>query len=375
MTRVQRGLAKLRRDRVGQTLRMYFIPSALSPRGRLRGAGAAANLFRLVRVQSRMRHPAVVLGLAAVLSAVMLGQETNYSAPGRLIDVGGRNLHINCTGTGSPTVVLEGGGGAFAIDWALVQPRVAESTRVCSYDRAGLGWSDPGPAYETVEQIVSDLHGLLERAGENRPYVLVGASIGGIYIRAYQRTYPGDVAALVFTNSSSRVGIVTKSGGDLLWKLSEEDVRSAYPLPVTARLPRPTRTGQPFDRLPAYLQPVRLWLDVRLWESLDPTTMSAASTLSWRREFLREFEETDSNRQPLGSLPVVVISSGPIAGETERGSRDTAGAQLDFLSSNSLHIQATGAGHEIHLFQPERVIEGISRAVLALRTRASLFER
>jgi len=322
-----------------------------------------------------MRHPAVVLGLAAVLSAVMLGQETNYSAPGRLIDVGGRNLHINCTGTGSPTVVLEGGGGAFGIDWALVQPRVAESTRVCSYDRAGLGWSDPGPAYETVEQIVSDLHGLLDRAGENRPYVLVGASIGGIYIRAYQRTYPDDVAALVFTNSSSRVGLVTKSGGDLLWNLSEDDVRSAYPLPATARLPRPTRTGQPFDRLPAYLQPVRLWLDVRLWESLDPTTMSAASTLSWRREFLREFEETDGNRQPLGSLPVVVISSGPIASETARGSRDTAGAQLDFLSSNSLHIQATGAGHEIHLFQPERVIEGISRAVLALRTRASLVER
>jgi pimeloyl-ACP methyl ester carboxylesterase len=91
-----------------------------------------------------MRHPAVVLGLAAVLSAVMLGQETNYSAPGRLIDVGGRKLHINCTGTGSPTVVLEGGGGAFGIDWALVQPRVAESTRVCSYDRRDWGGATPG---------------------------------------------------------------------------------------------------------------------------------------------------------------------------------------------------------------------------------------
>ena len=314
-----------------------------------------------------MRHPAVVLGLAAVLSAVMLGQETNYSAPGRLIDVGGRNLHINCTGTGSPTVVLEGGGGAFAIDWALVQPRVAESTRVCSYDRAGLGWSDPGPAYETVEQIVSDLHGLLERAGENRPYVLVGASIGGIYIRAYQRTYPDDVAALVFTNSAGRVGLVTKSGGDLLWKLSEEDIRLAYPLPATARLPRPTRTGQPFDRLPAYLQPVRLWLDVRLWESLDPTTMSPASMLSWRREFLLEFDETDGNRRPLGSLPVVVVSSDPIASEPDRASRTAMGPRLDFLSSNTLHIEATGSGHEIHLFQPTRVIEGITRAVSAVR--------
>jgi hypothetical protein len=135
------------------------------------------------------------------------------------------------------------------------------------------------------------------------------------------------------------------------------------------------RTGQPFDRLPADLQPVRLWLDVRLWESLDPTQASAASILSWRREFLREFEETDSRRQPLGSLPVVVISSGPIASDTERATRDTAGAQLDFLSSNTVHIEATGSGHEIHLFQPERVIEGISRALMALRMRAPLVER
>ena len=66
-------------------------------------------------------------------------------------------MHIHCTGTGSPTVVLEAGGGAYAIDWSLVQPGVAESTRVCSYDRAGLGWSDRGPEYEVVEQIVADL--------------------------------------------------------------------------------------------------------------------------------------------------------------------------------------------------------------------------
>jgi pimeloyl-ACP methyl ester carboxylesterase len=215
----------------------------------------------------------------------------------------------------------------------------------------------------------------LQAAGEKGPYVLVGASIGGIYIRAYQRTYPNEVAGLVFTNSSGRVGLITKSGGDLLWKLSEDDIRSAYPLPATARLPIPSRIGQPFDRLPADLQPVRLWLDVRLWDSLDPTTMSPESMLSWRREFLREFEETDGNRLPLGSLPVVVVSSGPIARETERASRENAGARLDFLSSNSLHVEATGSGHEIHLFRPDRVIEGISRAVFAARTGAPLVAR
>ncbi len=321
-----------------------------------------------------MRCTALLSGVLVLLVVTIHGQAM-YPAPGRLIEIDGRRLHIHCTGNGSPTVVLEAGGGAFAIDWALVQPGVAESTRVCSYDRAGLGWSDPGPAYEVVEQIVSDIRTGLQAAGERGPYVLVGASIGGIYIRAYQRTYPGDVAALVFTNSANRVGLVTKGGGDLLWKMSEDDIRSAYPLPATARIPIPSRIGQPFDRLPADLQAPRLWLDVRLWERLDPTTMSPASMLSWRREFLREFEETDGGRQPLGSLPVVVIASGPVASEKERASRDTAGAQLDFLSSNSLHIQATGSGHEIHLFQPERVIEGISRAVLAVRTSAPLVAR
>lgn len=314
-----------------------------------------------------MKHATALGGFLVFLVVTTHGQTTQYPAPGRLVEINGRKLHIHCTGSGSPTVLLEAGGGAFAIDWALVQPRVAESTRVCSYDRGGLGWSDRGPAYEVVEQIVADLHTGLQVAGEKGPLVLVGASIGGIYIRAYQRTYPSEVAALVFTNSASRVGLVTKSGGDLLWKLSEDDIRAAYPLPATARLPLPARIGQPFDRLPADLQPVRVWLDVLLWESLDPTTMSPASILSWRREFLREFEETEGNRQPLGSLPVVVVSSGPVASEKERASRDTAGAQLDFLSSNSLHIEATGSGHEIHLFQPERVIEGILRAVATVR--------
>jgi pimeloyl-ACP methyl ester carboxylesterase len=336
---------------------------------------AAPNQARLRRVQVHMTRLLLALAILTVISLAARAQTTDYPAPGRLIDIGGRTLHLHCTGSGSPTVLLEGGGGAFAIDWALVQPRVAESTRVCSYDRAGLGWSDRGPTYEVVEQLVSDLHNLLQAAGEKGPYVLVGASIGGTYIRAYQRTYPGDVGALVFTNSAGRVGLVLKGGGDLLWKLSEDDIRTAYPLPASARLPRPTRTDQPFDRLPAEFQPVHLWLQVRLWESLDPTTMSSASTLSWRREFLREFEETDGGRQPLGSLPVVVVASGPVASEKDRASRDTANAQLDFLSSNTLHIEATGSGHEIHLFQPARVVEGIARAISAVRTGTALKPR
>jgi pimeloyl-ACP methyl ester carboxylesterase len=313
---------------------------------------------------------ALVVGCLAVTASVY-GQTTDYQPRGRMVDIGGRKMHIHCTGSGSPTVLLMAGGGAYAIDWALVQPRLAETTRVCSYDRAGLGWSEPGPADETVEQTVADLRRLLQISGEKPPYVLVGASIGGIYIRAYQRSHPDDVAALVFTNSSNRVGLVTKSGGGLLWDLTEDDIRSAFPPPEAARGPRPSSVGEPFDRLPADLQPIRLWFDVRAWERWSPATASVQSTLSRRREFLREFEETDGNQRPLGTLLVVVVASGPVGTDAERSSRAGAAARLDYLSSNSQHIQATGSGHEIHLFQPERVIEGIARAVSAGRTPAT----
>src|SRR5580692_6704495 len=94
-----------------------------------------------------------------LLSVLLVGvAASGQTRPGRMIDIGGRKLYLNCSGTGSPTVVLVAGGDAFSIDWALVQPRVAGDTRVCSYDRAGLGWSDSGPADETVEQTIGDLH-------------------------------------------------------------------------------------------------------------------------------------------------------------------------------------------------------------------------
>src|SRR5688500_1603646 len=103
-------------------------------------------------------------------------------APGRLVDIGGRKLHVNCSGSGSPTVVLEAGASSFAIDWSLVQPEVANSTRVCSYDRAGSGWSDARPNVDTPPRVIEDLRIALQTAGEKPPYVMVGASRGGFFV-------------------------------------------------------------------------------------------------------------------------------------------------------------------------------------------------
>jgi pimeloyl-ACP methyl ester carboxylesterase len=293
--------------------------------------------------------------------------------PGRLIDIGGRKLHLLCSGQGSPTVILMAGGGAFSIDWALVQPKIAANTSVCSYDRAGLAWSDPGPVHETVEQTVADLHALLLAAGEKPPYVLVGASIGGIFIRAYQRTFPDEVGGLLFTNSSNRIGMKAGEKMGLIWDLTEDDIRSVFPQPRGSKGPAPISEGDPFDRLPPELQAVRLRLDVRLWERWDPTNKkNAESTLSWRKEFLEEFAETDGGKRPLGTLPVIVLSSGPAAKESERQSRDGAAARLDFLSENTVHITAGGSGHEIHLYQPDAVVQALAQMVSAVRNRTPL---
>lgn len=313
----------------------------------------------------------------AVVAIILFAQgalrSQPFPAPGKLIDIGGRKLHLYCSGQGSPAVILMAGGSAYSIDWGLVQPGVARTTRVCSYDRAGLGWSDPGPEDETVEQTVSDLHAALGKAGEKGPYVLVGASIGGIFIQAYQRAYPGDVAGLIFSNSSHHIGIAVNGKPELIWALSEDQIRSTYPLAASAKGEVPKSEDDPFDRLPANIRATRLWLDQKTWTAWHPETEHGDSTISWRKEFLQEFALMDTNPDPpLGALPVAVIASDPASPRAERNSHEDGGAHLDFLSSNEIHVTATGSGHEIHLYQPAVVVQTITRMVSAVRSKTQM---
>src|SRR5258708_6285550 len=128
------------------------------------------------------------------------------SPPGRLVDVGGWRLHLNCTGEASasqPTVILESGIGDFSVEWSLVQPGVSKFARVCSYDRAGDGWSELGPHPRTMHQIVYELHRLLDKAGVKPPLVLVGHSYGGWLVRLYAATYRQDVAGMVLVEAGA----------------------------------------------------------------------------------------------------------------------------------------------------------------------------
>lgn len=126
----------------------------------------------------------------------------HFPENGRLVDVGGYRLMLNCTGFGSPTVILESGFGDVSIEWRAVQPQIAKFSRVCSYDRAGYGGSDPGPMPRTSLQIARELHALLKNAGEMPPYVLVGSSFGGYNVRVFNGLYPDEGAGIVLADAT-----------------------------------------------------------------------------------------------------------------------------------------------------------------------------
>ena len=285
--------------------------------------------------------------------------------PGTLVDIGGRKMHLHCTGSGLPTVVLESSFGQFALDWWFVQPDVAKFTRVCSYDRAALGWSDPGRYREHVEQIVADLHALLRAAGEKPPYVFASMGMGGFYTRAYQLRYPDEAAGFVFLEPSHEDTFILPLDGKPtpLWAISQEQARAfAASLNNGPRPPPPPlSTGPPFDKLPPDVLRTRL------------AFQKSALQLSSAEDELVEFESRRAAAaalhagQALGSRPVIVLTA-------ERGSsgvfRDVQ-AKVAALSDNSAQ-RIVSSGHFIHLDAPAIVVQAVRDVVTAVRNKTKI---
>lgn len=143
----------------------------------------------------------IVIILAAFQYLSTQLDEYNYPPPGKLVDVGGYKLHIHTTGKGGPTVVLDSGLRCSSLDWVLVQPEIAKFTQVCSYDRAGSGWSEESPLPRTSENIIDELHTLLKNARLAPPYIIVGHSFGGMNARLYASKYPDEVLGLILVDS------------------------------------------------------------------------------------------------------------------------------------------------------------------------------
>jgi pimeloyl-ACP methyl ester carboxylesterase len=316
-----------------------------------------------------------ILCLSVAASVHVAAQHAEIGPPvGRLIDLGDRKLHVHCTGSGSPTVVIEAGASSFALDFSLVQPEIARTNRVCSYDRAGFGWSDPRGAVDTPARIVADLHSTLAAAGEKPPFVMVGASAGGLYVRLYSLEYPSEVVGLVLVDPATEDRLFTyfEKRAVTIASLTADQLRSTLPSSGTVPIPsREPQTGTPFDRLPRELYELRVTLDKRLIASM-PAAVDAhivrESSEGQRAALARLLESRDRPDNPMRDLPVVVLTRGQ---NMSNGLAENH-AGLARLSRNSRHTIVPGAGHEIHLFAPDVVVQAINEVSVASRERTQL---
>ncbi len=286
---------------------------------------------------------------------------------GNLVDLGGRRLHAIISGKGSPAVVVETGSGAFSIDWALVQPEVAKFTQICTYDRAGSAWSDPGPVMDGVEQTVDDLHLMLQKAGIRPPYVLVGASLGGIFVRAYQRRNSDRVAGLVLVDATHEEGF--GFGGKLLPFMAAEDVQRLFESfrqkpPPPAKLP--SAVEDPIDRPPKALHASRLWAD-RKYQANRDFSRGLVTVDSWRQESIALRRQRLSEAHPLGKLPLTVLARTKDSDARRRKLQ----TELAALSSVRRLVWAEKSGHEIHLYKPDVVVQAIREMVVSVRGKAT----
>ena len=310
--------------------------------------------------------------LFCCLFAASMAAQDLPPAPGKLFDVdNGRRLHLLCTGTGSPAIVFEAGASAFAIDFTLVQRELEKTHRVCSYDRAGSGWSDPLPPF-TPAKDTDDLHALLQAAKEPPPYVLVGVSRGGLLIRSYLAAHPSDVAGLVFIDPATedRLFGVVAGRPMAIAQMTAAEMRSTIPCrPV--RVPRrPVQQGAPFNLLPPELYKQRLLLDQRLIDAL-PDTLTPDQLFAYQeseRVMLAALLATRKAAKPFGDRPTIVMTRGK---DLNQGT-ETSQRLLAELSTNSRFSVISGSGHEIHLFQPRAVVNAVNDVLEAIAKKTQL---
>ena len=308
-----------------------------------------------------------LLSVSAVHGQILL--ETPPPAPGKMVDIGGRKLHLHCTGSGTPAVIVENGASGFSIDWALVQADVAKRARICTYDRAGFAWSDRGPTLNTVEETVDDLHLLLRTAAIRPPYVLVGESIGGMFVRAFQRRYPPEVAGLVLVDATPEEDLEYLVNGKSTpgVKMTYDQMEAVYaPLLKNPPPPRelPAAIEAPYDRLPKDLQAAHLWAARRLASHAEmPHAWITAE--SWRQEFFALRKRRLEKLHALDDLPLVVLARG-------KGTNDLLRKRehdLVALSSAGKEVIATESDREIFLYQPDLVSKAIRDTIDAVSRR------
>ena len=289
-----------------------------------------------------MRPSVILLILVHALSELAHAQAPRRDPPpGVLVDVDGHRLHIRCLGPSDSrfTVILEAGGGGFSSHWSRVQELLAPRVRSCAYDRAGIGWSEPGPAPRTMKQEVFELHELLRAANVTGPLVMVGQSIGGLLVRLYAERYDGDVAGMVLVDPTHE--------DDVLYNLRVARWVRLRDLATGRAVPEPKREGA-----------------------------SSAGYDASQDYFADELEAMHRSRSakpiPLGDRPLIVLAAGkrpapPGTPDTLwrrlRVEKDGQKIDLTQLSRNSRFVLSPGSTHNVHLDDPALVARAIELMV------------
>lgn len=332
---------------------------------------------RTNRLSSWTRHALLVVltltaGLAALGASIeafaAAGDATRYPPPGQLIDVGGHRLHLACAGDGGPTVVLVTGLGGSSPLWSRMRQLLPSTTPVCVYDRAGLGWSDGSDREATPAAVAAELNALLTKAAVPGPYVLVGASIGGKYVRMFAEQYPSEVAGMVLVDArhesvdvaltpdeQAAGGAGARRDARLYWLLGRLGVMRLFGAamaagmsPGAAELPASTRT--------------LLMVQAARSHSIDAMLREHTGSTA--------DDERLRSARPLVAIPLVVLAAdSSVAQAPGWGAAQEAQRQR---STNSRLIVIAQSSHHPALDQPQTVADAILAVVAAARMERPL---
>jgi pimeloyl-ACP methyl ester carboxylesterase len=325
--------------------------------------------------RDRIRANAIGVTLAwlgALPCAPALADDTAYAIAQQRIDIGGRKLNLYCIGSGSPTVIFESGLSDWSFSWALVQPQIATTNRACSYDRAGLGYSDPvgsgsgAKSAGSSASMVDDLHRLLRAAHIDPPYVLVGHSMGGLNMRLYADRFLQEVAGMVLVDPSHEDGIAridAQRSGQESRRYRAEVRRLAGCVATPARTMASAgfrqRCIEPDD--PRYSTTLN---DARVAIARQPTFQRAqlAETVNYLNG--RSFADVRQARRWYGALPLVVLTAGQTVAQDGPDWLQMH-RELAALSSQGVQRTVTDTGHYIQLDRPAEVIMAIRQVLEA----------
>ncbi len=280
-----------------------------------------------------------------------------YPPPGQLVDVGGYRLHINCTGTGSPTVVIDAGLGDWSTGWGFVQPEVAKTTRVCTYDRAGWAWSETGPLPRDAAQFARELHTLLKNANIPGPYLMVGHSLGGLTVRVFVHDYASEVVGVVLIDSMSPQQF-TQSPTDVQPQLNAQS-RPFNLVVALSRLGIVRLLAKPLGIFPSAPP------DPEAYYALGVHAKTVQALIDDSRGMPAAGVQASAVKS-FGDLPLIVLTAklNDMPGWPEWQT------ELLQLSSDSQQLFAENSGHNIEFDEPDAAVAAIVKMVELVRQSA-----